>query len=89
MPRDKQLTGSTRSEQLDSHKNRGDNHSMKSIHSDGIDWMEIHQWLTIWSAERNVAANLLHRTARLDASQNILSGQMLVLETYVRLRENS
>jgi hypothetical protein len=49
--------------------------------------MEIRQWPTIRPAERNVAAEVLHGTARLDSSHDITFGQMLVFEAHLGLRE--
>lgn len=47
MLRDQQLTGSPRSEQLDSCENRSTNNRMQSIHSDGVDRVEIWQRVAI------------------------------------------
>jgi hypothetical protein len=63
MFRDKQVAGSTCSKQFDSHKDWSYYHCMNSVHSDGIDWMEIRQWLAIRPTERNVPAEILYGTA--------------------------
>jgi hypothetical protein len=62
---------------------------MDSVHSDGIDWMEVRQWLTIRRTEGNVSADLLHCTAGFDSSHDIPSCQMLVFETHARLSKDS
>jgi hypothetical protein len=54
---------------------------MNSVHSDGIDWMEIWQWLAIRPAERNVPAEFLHGSAGFDPSHYIAFAEMLVFET--------
>lgn len=87
--RDQQLAGSACSEQLDSHKNRSDHHSMKAVDSYSVNRMKIRQWLTGGTAEGNVSANLLHRPARFDSAYHISLRQMLVLKTHVRLHKNS
>jgi hypothetical protein len=62
---------------------------MNSVHADGIDWMEVRQWLTIRPTEGNVSADLLHGAARFDSSHDIPSRQVLVFETHVRLGKDS
>jgi len=62
---------------------------MNSVHSDGIDWMEIRQWLTIRPTERNVPAEVLDGTAGFDSSHHIAFAQMLVFEAHVGLRKNA
>jgi len=62
---------------------------MNSVYSDGIDWMEIRQWLTIRPTERNVPAEVLHGTAGFDPSHNITFSYMLVFETHVGLHRNA
>jgi hypothetical protein len=89
MLRDEQLAGSACSEYLDSYKNRSDHHSVHSIHADGIDWMQIRQWLTFRPTECHVPTEVLHSTARFDSAYDISSRQMLVLKAYVGLRGNS
>src|SRR6266481_6066331 len=59
---------------------------MNSVDSDGIDWMEIRQWLAIWPTERNVPSEGLHGTAGFDPSHHIAFGQMLVFEAHLGLR---
>jgi hypothetical protein len=61
---------------------------MKPVDCDSIDRMQIRQRLTFRPAECNVSAYLPHRAAGFDASNNVSSGQVLVLKTYARLREN-
>jgi hypothetical protein len=62
---------------------------MNSVHADGIDWMEVRQWLTIRPTEGNVSADLLHGAARFDSSHDIPSRQVLVFETHARLSKDS
>jgi hypothetical protein len=62
---------------------------MNSVHPDGIDWMEVRQWLTIRPTESNVSADLLHGTAGFDSSYDIPSRQVLVFEAYTRLSKDS
>ena len=61
--RNEQLTGPACSKQLDSYKNRSHYHRMNSVHSDGIDWMEIWQWLAIRPTECHVPTEVLHGSA--------------------------
>jgi hypothetical protein len=83
------LAGATGSKQLDSHKHWSYNHCMNSVHSDGIDRMEIRQWLALQPTERNVPPEVLHRTAGFDASHHIAFGPMLVFEAHLGLRKNA
>jgi hypothetical protein len=62
---------------------------MNSVDPDGIDWMEVGQWLAIQPTEGNVSADLLHCAARFDSSHDIPSCQMLVFETHARLSKDS
>jgi hypothetical protein len=62
---------------------------MNSVHPDGIDWMEVGQWLAIRPTEGNVSADLLHCAAGFDSSYDIPSRQVLVFETHARLSEDS
>jgi hypothetical protein len=62
---------------------------MNSVHPDGIDWMEVRQWLTIRPTEGNVSADLLHGTAGFDSSHDIPSRQVLVFEAHARLSKDS
>ena len=87
--RDQELAGSACSEQLDSYKDRGDHHSVNAIYSNSVDWMQIRQCLASRPAEGNVSADFPHCAARLDSSHYMSSRQMLMLKTYLRLRENS
>ena len=89
MLRDKQLARSTCTKQRDSDEDLSYYRCMDSVHSDGVDWMEIGQWLARQPAERNVAAEILHGTAGFDPSHNIAFRQMLVFEAHLGLRENA
>jgi hypothetical protein len=62
---------------------------MNSVHPDGIDWMEVRQWLTIRPTEGNVSADLLHGTAGFDSSHDIPSRKVLVFEAHARLSKYS
>jgi hypothetical protein len=62
---------------------------MNSIHSDGVDWMQIRQRLTFRPTERNVPAKVLDGAARFDSSHHISFGHMLVFETHPGLRKNA
>jgi hypothetical protein len=62
---------------------------VNSVHPDGIDWMEVGQWLTIRPTEGNVSADLLHCAAGFDSSHDIPSRQVLVFETHARLSKDS
>jgi len=63
--------------------------SMNAVDSEGIDRMEIRQWLASRPTESNVSAKLPHRAARFDSSHYVSSRQMLVLKTYLGVRKNS
>jgi len=62
---------------------------MNSVDPDGIDWMEVGQWLAIRPTEGNVSADLLHCAAGFDSSHDIPSCQMLVFETHAWLSKDS
>jgi len=62
---------------------------MNSVHPDGVDWMEIRQWLTIRPTEGNVSADLLHGAAGFDSSHDIPSRHVLVSEAHARLSKDS
>jgi hypothetical protein len=85
---DQELAGSAASEQLNSHKHRSNHDSMNAVDSHSVDRMEIRQRLSGRAAEGNVSADLTYCATRFDPSHDISSRQVLVLKTYVRLREN-
>jgi hypothetical protein len=89
VPRNQKLASSAASEQLNSHEDWSDHDCVNAVDSDSIDRMEIGHGLTGRTAEGNVSADLLHRPARFDASDDISSRQVLVFETYVGLRRNT
>src|SRR6267378_4985736 len=62
---------------------------MNSVDPDGIDWMEVGQWLTVWPTEGNVSADVLHGSAGFDSSHDIPSSQVLVFEAHGRLSKDS
>src|SRR6266853_6686199 len=62
---------------------------MNSVHPDGVDWMEVGQWLTVWPTEGNVSADVLHGSAGFDSSHDIPSSQVLVFEAHARLSKDS
>ncbi|MGB7156346.1 MAG: hypothetical protein WBD08_19315 [Candidatus Acidiferrales bacterium] len=82
VPRDQQLAGSAGTEDLDSYKNRSNNHGMNPVHSDRVNLMEIWQGFAVWAAKCNVSSDLPGRAARFDSSDNISPRQMLVLKTH-------
>jgi hypothetical protein len=63
MLRNEQLAGPACSKYFDSHKDWSYHHCMNSVHSDGIDWMQIRQWLTFRPTECHVPTEVLHSTA--------------------------
>lgn len=89
MPRDQQLAGPVRSEDLDPHKDRSNDYGMRAIDSNGINGMQMRQRLAVWPAEGDIPPESLHRTARFDAPHNISARQMLVLEAHVRLSKDT
>lgn len=88
VPRDQQLAGPAGSKQLNSYKNRSNNHGMNAVDSDSVDRMEVRQRPSDQPAECDVSADLSHRAARFDTSHDIASRQVLVLKTDMGLREN-
>jgi hypothetical protein len=69
--RDQESASSAASEQLNSHKDRGNHHSMNAVDSHSVDRMEIRQRLSGRAAEGNVSADLSHRAARFDTSHDV------------------
>lgn len=62
---------------------------MDSVHSDGVDRMEIRQWLASRTAERHVPAKILYRAARFYSSHDVPSRQMLVFQSHTGLNKDS
>jgi hypothetical protein len=62
---------------------------MNSIHTDGINGMEVSQGLAIFTTESHVVTHLADSAARFHSPDNVAPRQMLVLQTHFRPSQDS
>src|SRR5215472_17720314 len=79
--RDQQFVGSAFSKHIRTqHGVRYDN-GVQTVHSNGLDWVQILQWFAVFTSESNVATNISCRTARFESTDHITLRQLLMFDT--------
>jgi hypothetical protein len=81
VPRDQKFVGVPLSEHIGADKSRGYDNCVKSIHSDGLDGVEIFQEIAVFVRKSYVPADVADATARLQSADHIALRQLLVFDT--------
>jgi hypothetical protein len=88
MSRDQELVGSTLAQHVDSHQGWRDDDRVNTIDPDGLHGMQAFDRLAVLSREGDVAADIAHCAAGLQAAHHVAVGQVLVHQSYWRVGEN-
>jgi hypothetical protein len=87
--RDEKFVRAPRPQDFRPHQDRSYNDGMNSIHTDGINGMEVCQRFTIFPAESHVVTHLADSAARFHSPDHVASRQMLMLQTHFRPSQDS
>src|SRR6516225_7843067 len=89
MLRYQQFVGSFLAQHLDSHQHRRNDDSMKTVHADRFDGMEIFDWPAGRLGKCYVATEISSCATRLEPTDHVALCQVLVHQAYCRLCVNS
>jgi hypothetical protein len=87
--RDEKLVRAPRPQHFHPHQDGSNHHSMNSIHTDGINGMEVSQRLAIFAGEGHVVTHLADSAARFHSPDHVPLRQILVLQSHFRPSKNS
>jgi hypothetical protein len=87
--RDEQFASAARPEHLDSHEYWRYHYGVKTVHSNGINRVQISERLPLLACEGYVASNLLDRATGFHTADYVPPRQMLMFEAHVGLGENA
>ena len=88
MPRDQDLLGASLTQHVDPNQVWRHDHGVNAIHVDRLHGMQVLDWLAVFSREADVAAEIPRGTTRFQPAHHVAMSQMLVLETYRRVRKD-
>jgi hypothetical protein len=86
--RDEKFVRAPRPQHFRPHQDGSYNDGMNSIHTDGINGMEVNQRFTILPAESHVVTHLSDSSARFHSPDHVAPRQMLMLQTHFRSSKN-